>query len=65
MILFLSFSIREGFTRHFTESIGVLKSGRTTMIYDTQGFAARLSALREKRGLTQEQLAERSGLSAH
>ena len=35
------------------------------MIYDTQGFAARLSALREKRGLTQEELAERSGLSAH
>lgn len=35
------------------------------MIYDTQGFSARLSALREKRGLTQEQLAERSGLSAH
>ena len=35
------------------------------MNYDTQGFAARLSALREKRGLTQEELAERSGLSAH
>lgn len=35
------------------------------MIYDTEGFAARLSALRENRGLTQEELAERSGLSAH
>ena len=35
------------------------------MNYDMQGFAARLSALREKRGLTQEELAERSGLSAH
>lgn len=35
------------------------------MIYDTEGFAARLSALREARGLTQEELAECSGLSAH
>lgn len=32
---------------------------------DTAGFAARLSGLREKRGFTQEQLAERAGLSAH
>lgn len=35
------------------------------MTYDTEGFAARLTALRESRGLTQEALAERTGLSAH
>ena len=29
------------------------------MTYDTEGFAARLTALRESRGLTQEALAER------
>lgn len=35
------------------------------MAFDSKGFSLRLSALRELRGLTQEQLAERAGLSAH
>lgn len=35
------------------------------MVYNTEGFSTRLRLLREARGFTQEDLAERANMSAH